>query len=318
MPIDNTNSAMADTEIHYLPSRHVGDEFKLFIAHPTMPVPAGTRVPVIYALDGNACFGIVTDTARMMSLEGSVPPAFVVGIGYRTSWIMTDAFEKRSRDLTPSSLPLFDQLGSTMIPGLAGRIMQSGRAESFLRFVQEELKPFIEARYPVDPGDATITGVSLGGLWPLYTLFTAPETFQRYLACSPSIWWDNEWLIGQEARYHAAHAALTARVFVATGGEEHHEAFERQMSALPEALAPLREAMRNREGKVCMSEYLESFLPAVQSRGYEGLTLTTHRFDGETHNSVYGPAVARGLRVLFARPSDRGADEYAVAAARAE
>jgi predicted alpha/beta superfamily hydrolase len=179
--------------------------------------------------------------------------------------------------------------------------MESGRAAAFLRFIREELKPFIAARYPVDSADATVTGISLGGLFPLVTLFTEPDTFQRYLACSPSIWWDKEWLLAEEARYAATHRDLPARLFVAAGGEETDANSKAQIAAMPESVAPLGREMRNRDGKVMMAEYLETFVPTLRSRGYPRFLVQAHRFDGETHMSVYGAAVARGLRVLFAR-----------------
>lgn len=301
MPIDNTNAALADTEIHYLPSRHVGDEFKLFVSLPTMPLPEGYRLPVIYALDANMAFGIVSDTARAMVIEGAVPPALIVGIGYRTGWLIPDAWGKRARDFTPTPMPTFDRLGAAMMPGTEGRPIESGRATQFIRFIREELKPFIAARYPVDPADATVSGISLGGLFPLVTLLTAPDTFQRYLACSPSIWWDKEWLLGQEGRYAAANRDLAARVFVAAGGEETFANVQRQMAAMPEAVAPLFRDMMNHDGKLMMAEYLDSFVPTLRSRGYPSLAIHGHRFDDETHMSVYGAAVARGLRYLFAK-----------------
>lgn len=301
MPIDNTQAALADLEIHYLQSKHVGDEFKIFVAHPVMPVAPGTKVPVIYALDANIAMGIVTDTARAMSMEGAVPPAFVVGIGYRTGWLIPDAYVKRARDFTPTPMPAFDELGAAMIPGGAGLRCQTGHADRFLRFLREELKPFIEARYGVDPADATVTGASLGGLFPLVTLLTAPDTFQRYLACSPSLWWDDEWLLRQEKIYAEQQQDLAARVFVAAGGEETHENVGAHIAALPEALRPLFDAMLNRDGKLLMVEYLDSIVPALRARSYPGLRIAAQRFDRETHGSVYGAAVARGLRVLFAK-----------------
>jgi ferri-bacillibactin esterase len=301
MTIDNTGAALADTEIHYLQSRHVGDEFKLFVSLPTVPLPDGYRLPVIYALDANMTFGIVSDTARAMAIEGAVPPALIVGIGYRTGWLIPDAWVKRTRDFTPTSIPTFDRLASAMLPGAEGRTMESGRAAAFLRFIREELKPFIAARYPVDSADATVTGISLGGLFPLVTLFTEPDTFQRYLACSPSIWWDKEWLLAEETKYAATHRDLPARLFIAAGGEETDANSKAQMAAMPESVAPLGQEMLNRDGKVMMVEYLETFVPTLRSRGYPRFLVHAHRFDGETHMSVYGAAVARGLRVLFAR-----------------
>ena len=37
----------------------------------------------------------------------------------------------------------------------------------------------------------------------------------------------------------------------------------------------------------------------LRSRSYDGLTLTTHLFEGETHLSVVPATISRGLRVVF-------------------
>lgn len=41
---DNTNATTADTEVRYLKSAIVGDEFKLFVAHPAPGVEPGRNI----------------------------------------------------------------------------------------------------------------------------------------------------------------------------------------------------------------------------------------------------------------------------------
>ncbi len=44
MTFDNTNATTADTEVRYLKSAIVGDEFKLFVAHPAPGVEPGRNI----------------------------------------------------------------------------------------------------------------------------------------------------------------------------------------------------------------------------------------------------------------------------------
>jgi predicted alpha/beta superfamily hydrolase len=65
-------------------------------------------------------------------------------------------------------------------------------ADAFLRFLLTELKPAIEQRYPVDATDSTIVGSSFGGLFASWVLLTQPGAFQRFVLCSPALWWNGE------------------------------------------------------------------------------------------------------------------------------
>jgi predicted alpha/beta superfamily hydrolase len=69
----------------------------------------------------------------------------------------------------------------------------SGDAKRYAKFVAQELKPFIDARYLTLPGPRTTTifGSSMGGLVSLYTALWHPRTFGAVAALSPSLWWDD-------------------------------------------------------------------------------------------------------------------------------
>ena len=53
------------------------------------------------------------------------------------------------------------------------------RSEAYLRFLVEELKPFVDAQYHTLPGrdDTLIMGSSMGGLISLYALARYPDIF---------------------------------------------------------------------------------------------------------------------------------------------
>jgi predicted alpha/beta superfamily hydrolase len=293
MTADNTVATIAGTEIRYLNSRHVGDEFKLFIAHPVFPVPTGQKVPVIYALDPNGAFGTVVETARLLQMPGETPNCFVVGIGYRKGALI-DTLGIRARDYTPTRSAIFEDVFQKAM-SLPEPVI-SGGGPAFLRFIREELKPYIEAEFPVDPGNATVTGASFGGLFQTFALLNEPSTFQRYIICSPSLFYDNEIMFRQEGAYAAKHTDLPARIFMTCGMLENLAGMEASYAKYP----PSVKKNFLRLGKLGMIEFIEPFVAQLRARRYPSLRLSVHFFADEHHNSVYPAAVSRGLRTVFA------------------
>jgi predicted alpha/beta superfamily hydrolase len=157
-----------------------------------------------------------------------------------------------------------------------------GSADHFLTFIENELKPFIEERYPADPNDQTLLGISLGGLFALHALFSAPGSFQRYIAISPSIWWNACALhdVEEQAGYLGG---VGGPVFMSVGGDEEDEAPDARMIM---NMVELAERLR---------------------RNFPDVRLSSCVFDGETHMSVAPAGISRGLRAVFAKyPDHRG------------
>jgi uncharacterized protein len=292
----SSESVIAQSEVRFLQSRIVGDEFKLFIAHPVLPVAPGQKLPVIYALDANGAFGTVTETARVLQMTGEVPNGYVIGIGYRKGSLL-ETLAIRARDYTPIESPGFKR-NYPKIMGL-NEPVTTGGAPAFLRFVREELKPYVERELAADPADATISGASFGGLFATYVLLNQPDTFQRYIICSPSLAYEYDLMFRQEAAYAADHQDLAARVFFTCGGLENEQAALAQLQKLPpEMVATVREIWG---GRLQMVELLHPFAEQLRSRRYPSLELTVHVFPEEHHHSVYPAAVSRGLRVVFSK-----------------
>jgi hypothetical protein len=218
--IGNEESALPDTEVHYLHSKNVGDEFKILVGH--CGASASAPPPVVFVSDALMTFGTAVDIVRLLALMNRLPPLLVVGIGYRVATIK-ETLEVRTRDFTPTVGPVPDSSDPAMMGG-AGR---------FLAFLCDELKPWVCARYAVDPDDFAFFGDSLGGLFGTYVLFTAPSAFQRYGIGSPSFYWDDEVIFEHEARYAESHADLPAKVFFSVGEFESTEGDKRVTALLP-------------------------------------------------------------------------------------
>ncbi|MFD2438425.1 alpha/beta hydrolase [Modicisalibacter luteus] len=101
----------------------------------------------------------------------------IVGIGYPD----TERFDvsRRARDYTP--LP----------SGPAEDGSAQGGAERFLAFIEQTLKPAMAERFAVDTSREALMGHSYGGLFVMHVLQAAPQSFERYIAISPSLWWQH-------------------------------------------------------------------------------------------------------------------------------
>jgi len=81
------------------------------------------------------------------------------------------------------------------------------------------LRAGTEKTLPVDAARRTLFGHSLAGLLAIYALLTRPAAFSQFMAASPSIWWNDESLLGFEARI-PRDAPFDNRVFVTLGDSE--------------------------------------------------------------------------------------------------
>jgi predicted alpha/beta superfamily hydrolase len=184
-----------------------GRSYRILVSSPEGPEPPG-GFPVIYVLDGDAWFGMAVEIARMREYE-TLAPALIVGIGYPSRFFF-DA-EGRTRDFTPPNFKSSD-------PDLEGA--KVGGASEFLAFINQTLKPWLRARHRVDSANQILFGHSLGGLFVLYAMFHAPESFTTYLAASPPVLLSEKAVLKDEAQYERATARTGARILITVGGFE--------------------------------------------------------------------------------------------------
>jgi predicted alpha/beta superfamily hydrolase len=269
------------TENRTLFSSIVNQEYRISVALPFSYSSTNDYYPVLFFPDALASFGSITETSRGLSLLKEIPEAIIVGIDYPVS-DLREALGFRFRDLTPSDDNdwLDENIeGFSKFFGVENLETDgTGGANKFFQFIQEELMPFIEGNYRVNPDDKALSGGSLGGLFALYVLFHQPNAFNRYLIASPSIWWDNNVTFEYEEKYSAENTDLTATVFMSVESLEEPED-ESSESGM-------------RTNMLKLSRKLED-------RNYKNLRLKTHVFDDETHASVGPAAISRGLRVIF-------------------
>jgi predicted alpha/beta superfamily hydrolase len=260
--------ALMDTEVRRLQAPAIdGMEYLLFVSLPEGYATLRADYPVIYQLDAWDEFGMLAQAHRWQMRARLVRPSILVGIAHEGDF--SDYTFNRARDFTPTYVPQ-DSLAAWMRYVMP----TSGGGPAFLRFLTEELIPFVESEYRVDPADRFLIGQSLGGLFATWVMFSEPGLFTGFGILSPAIFWDDWTVLGDEQAYAETHDDLSARVFLAVGGEE-AGIFTAGFDRLKEAL---------------------------ESRAYPSLHLTTLSFPNEEHVSVIPAAFSRALRVLLAKP----------------
>ena len=189
----------------------------------------------------------------------------------------------RRRDFTrPARHPM------RPLQGDAGPWREDGDADAFLAFLTNTLQPHYLQALPVDPTRQALVGHSLSGLFVLQALLAQPDRFQRYVAASPSIWWDEARMLDDTAATGPFDTG-DARVLVTVGSEEQAAGPEKP----PEIDGEDEAAML---GEPHMVDYASEFARSLRKRGVD---CTFELIEGETHTSVIPPAMAHALQ--FAR-----------------
>lgn len=268
--------SIPNTHSHEFVANSNGQPYRVWVATPRKPAE-GEQFPVFYVLDGNWSFGTAVETVRMLALGGDVPPLLVVGIGYPGPGGYRDSGRLRNFELSPTDDLAYRERAAKQGQPVDDRGL--GGAAGFLAFITGELAPFLEERYASDPGDQCLFGYSLGGLFATYALLQEPTPFQRYVIGSPSLWWNEQWMMRQEAERAAGSKELRARVFVSAGAEEEAP------GGRPETV------------NFGMVSNAVRFAALLASRGYEGLRVNSQVFADEAHHMP--PMLVRGLRWVY-------------------
>lgn len=246
--------ALPNTQVRILPVTDKGRHYALYIGLPESygKVP-GKTYPVVYVTDG------YWDFAKVVSMEGSlaydrVAPEFItVGLSYAGDG--PNYGDLRRWELSPAPF------------GDAGEA--SGHAADFLQTLKTTIIPLVDKDYATDRSYRVLAGSSLGGLFTLYTMLSSPDLFQAYVASSPAVTVDSDWLFHYEETAPAAPSSL--RLYMTIGGNE-------------------------------SPDYLEGvirFNQRMSARRGQGFDYGFHIVEDERHSSATYESYTRGLRFAF-------------------
>ena len=239
-------------ETFQLVSKILGERRAINVYLPPSCSQGAARCPVLYMPDG----GMDEDFPHILgSLDVSIKnqiirPVILVGI----------ANTERRRDL----------VGPTTVAEEQKAAPHAGGAQRFRRFLREELKPAIAARYRVS-SDSAIVGESLAGLFVLETLLVDPDLFDHYIAVDPSGWWNQQAVVRSAPARFAAWSASPKTLYLAVAEEN---------------------ATNN--GADVLLDALRTARPSGLAWRYEALP--------EHHDTIFAVAALQAFRTVFADP----------------
>lgn len=254
-------------------SRINGESYRIMVAAP--PDYDSTKsYPALYVLEGNVYFATAADAMARQARAREMKPVLVIGIGYPSHDLAVSA-TRRLSDLTPS------------VSSDPQEKRKSGGGDLFLRVIDEEVKPFVAARYKIDATHQALWGHSHGGLMVLRALLLRTNSFSTFLVSSPTIFWEGQMVLRDEPSFakKMSDAGPPARILVTSAGEEQYRGADEKRLAEAKQYRMIDNA----------SELAERLGRINGGR----LTVARYVLEGESHISVSHPALTRSLRFAF-------------------
>ncbi|WP_020603788.1 alpha/beta hydrolase [Spirosoma spitsbergense] len=236
-------------KIKTIHSKVLNQKRKLFIYKPQIDIFPEEPLPVLYMMDGEN-IGMVAGIVDSLINSGDFPPMIIVGIAnYK---------DERTNDLTPVPLATNNSLGATKSVG--GKL--------FLKFIKDELIPFINKEYKTT-NEKILFGHSLGGLMSIYCLLMYPELFNDYIAVSPSLWLEDEYIIKEAEALFKIKNYINKNIFISDGTEDPNFKFVAKFDSL------------------------------LQKNKQSGLEHKYATYKNETHDSQLIKAIPDGIRFII-------------------
>ncbi|KAF2854711.1 siderophore esteras-like protein IroE-like protein [Plenodomus tracheiphilus IPT5] len=147
-----------------------------------------TTVETMYVLDGNAIGMSATEAwRRRRPVEFNQPDSIVVSIGYPETIEDSPYSSQRYNDMQP---PVCANCTPAAVPGVPSN------ADNFIEFIDTALRPWVRgSAFPnADFDRDALFGHSFAGLFVLYTLVARPDLFDTFLAASPALYWNDDYV----------------------------------------------------------------------------------------------------------------------------
>ncbi|WP_154224001.1 alpha/beta hydrolase-fold protein [Marinicella rhabdoformis] len=156
--------------------------------------------PVLYVVDGDYNFHYLTGLIELWSnLSAFMPEMVVVGI----SGGDTQSYRKSAKP------PLEPKSGKG----------DAGHADVMLDALKKEIMPFVQQTYRVNDFEI-LGGHSIGGLFVTYAAVHEPQMFDRFIAVSPSLWWQNEIMKDHVAEVLTQNPKLPVHLYMTLANEK--------------------------------------------------------------------------------------------------
>lgn len=247
------------------------------------PVP-GKKYQALITTDGDQSFPSVYDPARSLMSAKAIDDLYVISIGSELDRGDQDWTRRRIYEFSPPNWDMKDPFGQLVskfcesIQSAPGKC--AGGAPKFLNAIVTEMLPLLIQKYPIDPEQLGLFGISAGGFFASWTIFQPNSPFKKYIISSPAMAYGGDEIFRIEEKYAAEHKDLKAGIYMAAGQLEIQSMFL-------EGIGHITSGMTHLAG-------------TLKGRNYPGLTLTTEFHPGMSHTDVVYTSVVRGLRTLYA------------------
>src|SRR4030042_4626439 len=176
-------------------SKILEGDLELSICLPTDYATSENKYPVLDDLNSFISYVYDCGTIELLSRTLDIPGIIIIGLPALQNGYVPTSYEERKTEPAGADLSL--------------------------KFIKEELKPFVEKNYR-SSGFDILYGHSVGGLFTMYAMFTQPDLFSAYIASSP--WFQNNdqyWLKNIEKMFQAK--SLKGKFLFMTVGKEEQE-----------------------------------------------------------------------------------------------
>lgn len=204
--------------------------------------------PVIYLLDAESNFGTGVEVLSFLMDNHFIPPHIVVGIPN------TDRF----RDMTPVD----SVLNKTIFPSRGG-------ANTFIKTLETDVFPFISKQYR-GSSQRLVLGHNYSGLFVMHAFLSRNELFDRYMAFSPILWWNDTAMLNDLDNYLSKSSSLRKYLFVSFASEAKN-----------------------------MLEACKSFAKIMEEKAPSDLKWKYEWMPDEDHYSLYRKSLMKGMEIIF-------------------
>jgi hypothetical protein len=251
--------SLDETQSKWIKSEFVNDAFLIKSYIPANPPTPKDSLPILFVLDADMSFAMTYDIVRWLRWGREIPEVAIIGIAYGKT--QADWWQKRSRDYTtcPDRTEVW------------GKWELAGGGENFIKFMENELFPYIKNQYNLKSSNRTIIGLSLGGLLCTDILFLKPNLFKNYIIAGPALLWNDKQVFKREDNYAQENKNLDVVVYTSVG---------------------------SLDNKTILNPW-KDFNNMVMQRNYENLNFKTEIIENETHLSMFPAALTKGLKYVL-------------------
>ena len=228
------------------------------------------KYAVIYLMDG---FSLESSLEAVYDNYWGhyLPHMILVGISNRSN---------RTRDLTTSQI--------RMRRGIA-MDNETGGAETFTKFMEKELIPYIDSKYPTS-GYRTLIGHSYAGLFTINILINHKHLFQNYIAIDPSLDWDDQKLLKEAKEKLSTESYEGKSLYVSLAAEQLHMWNEE---------ITMQNIMDDSSEFTLFARSIIEFSNYTKSQKQNGLNFLWKVYNEDLHGTVPLPSIRDGLIFLF-------------------